>query len=584
MTRASVRHPLVLSLLLTWALPAAVAQQLLPIPEIVSGSEIDLTVQEGTNEFYPGIQTSTFGANGNILGPTIELHKGQAVVLNVHNQLPEVTTMHWHGLHVAPENDGGPHSMVHPGDTWSPAFTVLDHASTYWYHPHAHHTTEHQVSMGIAGMIIVRDEDEAALALPRTYGVDDIPVIIQTKNLDEDGQIVAYTNSDDVLMVNATIDPFVELPAQVVRLRVLNGSSMRSFNLGFSGNRTFYQIGSDGGLLSQSVPQTRLLLSPGERAEVLLDLGGMQGSTLHLRSFASEIPNGIYGAAQPGIGMGMTLDGYHPNPLNGTDFDILRIDVGAPTADPITSIIQDLVDVTAWDPELVDETRAFSFNPTVPGPNQLNHPVSINGALVDMGVINEVVALDNVEMWEITNATGIAHPFHVHMIQFYVVTRNGVVPPAHEQGRKDVVLVRPLETVRIITKFETFANEDVPYMYHCHMLIHEDDGMMGQFLVLDMTTSSEGSPESSEHLTLQMTAPNPFTSTTTIAFNLLADDRVTVAIYTIAGHRVGTVLDTSLARGRHEVTLDSGGLASGTYVVRLTTGTHQVSRQITLIR
>jgi hypothetical protein len=100
-------------------------------------------------------------------------------------------------------------------------------------------------------------------------------------------------------------------------------------------------------------------------------------------------------------------------------------------------------------------------------------------------VINEVIPLNNIEIWTLTNQSGIAHPFHIHMVQFYVLDRNGVPPPLNESGRKDVVLVKPQETVRIITKFENFSNDEIPYMYHCHMLMHEDEGMMGQFLVID---------------------------------------------------------------------------------------------------
>ena len=155
-----------------WTVLTAAAQVALPIPDTLSGSVIDLTVQEGTWEFHPGEVVSTFGVNGDLLGPTLMLDQGQQVTINVANTLPDITTMHWHGMHVAPMNDGGPHSQIFPGSTWSPSFTVLDRASTFWYHPHGQGMTDFQVSMGIAGMVIVRDPQEAALALPRTYGVE----------------------------------------------------------------------------------------------------------------------------------------------------------------------------------------------------------------------------------------------------------------------------------------------------------------------------------------------------------------------------------------------------------------------------
>ena len=157
------------------------AQVPLPIPDTLSGSSINLTVQEGTWEFHAGEMVNTYGYNGDLLGPTLLLEQGGTVTLNVTNALPDLTTTHWHGLHVSAENDGGPHSLIYPNTTWSPSFTVLDRASTFWYHPHGHGLTDYQVSKGAAGMIIVRDAQEAALDLPRTYGVDDIPLILQTK-------------------------------------------------------------------------------------------------------------------------------------------------------------------------------------------------------------------------------------------------------------------------------------------------------------------------------------------------------------------------------------------------------------------
>ena len=120
------------------------AQNALLIPPVLTGTTFNLTVQNGTHTFLPGLTTQTMGVNGNVLGPTLIVNKGDQITLNVSNQIGDTTTMHWHGLHVAPENDGGPHTIILPGTTWSPSFTVLDHASTFWYHPHLHHKTNKQ--------------------------------------------------------------------------------------------------------------------------------------------------------------------------------------------------------------------------------------------------------------------------------------------------------------------------------------------------------------------------------------------------------------------------------------------------------
>ena len=284
-------------------------------------------------------------------------------------------------------------------------------------------------------------------------------------------------------MVNATIDPFLDVPSQVVRYRVLNGSSQRTFNLGLSNNQSFYQIASDGGLLSAPLQLTRLLLSPGERAEILIDFSGMNGQTAYLKSYASELQNGIYGAKNPGMGAGMTMNGYNPNTLNGTNFNIIKFNIGNQTANPISTIPSNLVTVTPIPEINSDITRNLTFSPVTMGPNQLNGDFLINGATMDLNVINYTIPFNNTEIWELTNQSAISHPFHIHDVQFYILTRNGVAPQPSEQGRKDVVLVKPQETVRFIAKFETFSNETVPYMYHCHLLTHEDGGMMGQFIV-----------------------------------------------------------------------------------------------------
>ena len=468
----------------------AITQNPLYIPTTLSGTDIVLNLQQGTKQFYSGQPTNTMGANGNILGPTLILNQGDSVNFTVNNQIGQTTTIHWHGMHVSPENDGGPHTTIAPNASWTPSFVVLDKAATYWYHPHLHEYTNEHVSKGIAGLVIVKDTEEAALDLPRTYGVDDFPLVIQTKDFDANNQIVVPSNSDDVVMVNATIDAALSVPEQVVRFRVLNGSSMRVFNLGLSGNQTFYQIASDGGLLSDNVPLTRLQLGTGERAEILVNFSGMNGQTVYLKSYASEFPNGIYGATNPGMGAGMVLNGYNPNPLNGSDFNIMQFNVGTPTTSPVTTIASPLVTVSPILEANSDQSRTITISPVTMGPNQLNGEFLLNNVSFDMNVINETVLLNNTEIWTISNNSAIAHPFHIHDVQFYILDRNGVAPLPSEAGRKDVILVKPQETVRFIAKFEDFSSS-VPYMYHCHMLIHEDGGMMGQFVVSDPLSVAE---------------------------------------------------------------------------------------------
>ncbi|MBC8190959.1 MAG: multicopper oxidase domain-containing protein [FCB group bacterium] len=554
------------------------AQTEVTIPDTLSGQEFHLVLQNGNFQFQEGIDSETMGVNGPVLGPTLIMEQGQFADISVENQLGEPTTIHWHGLHVSAENDGGPHTVIHPGETWNPQFTVLDKAGTYWYHPHLHEHTDEHVSKGLSGFIIVKDDEEAALELPRTYGVDDFPLVIQTKSINPTGEIVAHTNSDTELMVNAVMDPRLVVPEQVVRFRLLNGSSQRVFNFGLSNNQSFHMIASDGGLLNVSVELTRLMLAPGERAEILVDFALTTGSTTSLLSYAAELQNGIYGAAQPGMMSMQSLDGYNPNPLNGSDFEVMRFEIVDPTVNAVTTIVSNLASDTPLTESESDITRQFTLTPEVMGPNSINGDFLINGSYFDMETINEVIPLNNIEVWSITNQSPIAHPFHIHDVQFYVLDRNGVPPAPTEQGRKDVVLVKPMETVRFITKFEDFANPTVPFMYHCHMLTHEDAGMMGQFIVVDpLATNSNLAGLIPTVVTLGPAYPNPFNPTTTIRYDLPTRSAVTLGVYDITGRTITILADTHQPAGAYSIhwngTNDLGNpVSTGMYFCRLEAG------------
>ncbi|MBU3677048.1 MAG: T9SS type A sorting domain-containing protein [Chitinophagaceae bacterium] len=546
------------------------AQNALLIPPVLNGPVYNLNLQTGTVNFYAGTPTQTMGVNGAILGPTLIMQKGDSITMNVNNQIGDTTTMHWHGLHVAPHNDGGPHTVILPGTTWSPSFTVRDHASTYWYHPHLHHKTNMHVSKGIAGFIIVRDNEEAGLSLPRTYGVDDIPLAIQTKDFDTNNQIVVPSNNDDAVMVNATINPFVQVPAQVVRLRLLNGSAQRVFNIGLTNNMNFHVIGTDGGLLNNPLSLTRLTLAPGERAEILIDLSNLQGQTINLMSYAAEFPNGYYGATYPGMGQGLVMNGYNPNPLNGANFNLLALQVGAPIPGGITTIPTTLVNDTPIPAAQSNTTRALTFMPAQMGPNQLNGDFMINNAMFDMNVINYTIPLNNTEIWTLTNNSGISHPFHLHDVPFYILDRNGQAPAAVEQGRKDVVLVRPQEVVRFITQFTTFSDPMVPFMYHCHMLTHEDGGMMGQFIV--------SNPNSLEQLPAYKGVrcyPNP----TQGALMVMMEEPVGIQhVKAIALNGQQTTLP--FEQQGNNTRIQMNGLSTGNYIIVLQTQQRIIQRMV----
>lgn len=526
------------------------AQNPLLIPPALTGTTFNLDVQMGSEIFYDTTVTPTYGINGDWLAPTLIVNQGDSLDMHVYNGLDVFTTLHWHGMHVSPQNDGGPHQMIMPGDTWNPSFRVLNNAATFWYHPHGAGQTDPQVSMGIAGMLIVKDAAEAALALPRTYGTDDFPLIVQSKAFDELKQIAIATEMDTALFVNGTLHPFLNTPSQVVRFRILNGSSSRAFNFGFSSGLTFWQIGTDGGLMAAPLARTRLLLAPGERAEILCNLTGMEGDTLHLMSYGSELPDGIYGASTVGSGAD-TIMGYSANFLNGLDFELMEMRVVASTPGAITTLPPALVPYTPLSTSasvrtrniVLDTLRALPIDP----PNLSSGPFGINGAFFDMDSINEVCYLNDTEIWNLVNRTHVAHPFHIHDVQFNVTERSGGAPLPSDSGWKDVVLVMPHDSVKFITRFEDFADPVVPYMYHCHFLHHEDDGMMGSFVVIDTTVI--GTEETQQENHAFGIFPNP------------TDGKVSILTDTPEGPE-GVLVNVTDASGRN-ILADVSGAGAG---------------------
>lgn len=553
---------LVISVILSGTLSA---QNPLVIPPAISGTTFNLNVQNGVTQFFPSLNTPTYGINGPILAPTLIVNKWDTVTMNVTNNLTgngNSTTMHWHGLHLPAMDDGGPHQIIAQTTTWSPSFQILNNAGTYWYHPHGDGKTDLHVSKGLAGMIIIKDSAENALVLPRTYGVDDFPLIIQTKSFDVLNQIAISTAYDTTPIVNGVVDPYLDAPAQVVRFRVLNGASERSFMLGFSNNMNFQVIGSDGGLLDSSVTMNRLLIANGERYEILVDLSALLNDTVFLMSYGSEIPNGVMGADSVGDAMNQVPD-YYSNFLNGADYNLLQINVGVQTSSPVLTIPSALVSVTPLPLANVDVTRRFeldTLSEPFTQPNEAEGPFAINRVLFDMDSVNEVVYLNDTETWTLVNKTQVAHPFHIHDVQFYIVDINGGPVPEHQQGQKDVVLVMPGDSVRFITKFEDFADDSVPFMYHCHLLHHEDEGMMGSFLVIDTLTGINNSTANPEFVFT--VHPNPASDELTLQIVQNNEASLEIIVYNVVGEIVLTTVTTDKL-----VRIDSGEWSEGLYVI-----------------
>ncbi|MFJ3407085.1 multicopper oxidase family protein [Promicromonospora sp. NPDC090134] len=440
--------------------------QIPPLAEATAGASgalaFSLGVQAGDTQLKDGAPTRTWGVNGTYLAPTIRARRGESVELAVHNGLDQETSLHWHGMHLPAAMDGGPHQPVAAGGTWTPRWTVDQRAATLWYHPHVHGATADHTYRGLTGLFIVDDEDADALGLPSTYGVDDVPMIVQDRAFDGDNQFVerlplagSLGVIGDEILVNGTIGPYFDVTTRLVRLRLLNGSNARLYNFGFSDGRRFALIGTDGGLLAEPWETDRLHLSPGERAEIVVAFE--PGETVDLRSY----PSPDYGGASG------RLDGFADR------LDICRFRAADTLADETT-----LPAALGAAPDLADAAVATERSFVLASDQ-------INGRSMAMDRIDFGVQEGTVEVWEVTNDNGYIHNFHVHDVQFQVLTVDGAAPPPHLRGWKDTVLLVQGSRYRLAMRFSDHTDPNVPYMYHCHLLQHEDDGMMGQFVVLD---------------------------------------------------------------------------------------------------
>lgn len=395
---------------------------LLKIPALLEDQNPDpntadfvLDAQAGQTDFVDSGPTDTLGYNCSYLGPVMRIQRGQKVNIQVNNLLPFPTTVHWHGLVVDGEQDGGPHQGIQPADRWTPSFVVDQPAATLWFHPHFMGTTADQVFYGLAGLIYIDDENSNRLNLPKEYGVDDIPLIVQDRSFAGDGSFSYRTSmmgveAGDTILINGTVNPVLQVIKGNVRFRILNASNSQNFEFTMSDDLDFIQIASDGGFLEAPLIRKSIFLAPGERAEVIVDFAQPKSNTISLM-------------------------------------------VGNK---PVMSIHLSEMDTIATE---------------------------VPSSLTAMNRIDEEVSINETEVWIIRNIGGMmqtgGHPFHVHGTQFQIISRNGKAPPVEEMGYKDTVYVDIGEEVVIHVRF----SHPGVFMYHCHILEHEDNGMMGQFRV-----------------------------------------------------------------------------------------------------
>ncbi|MDP3969423.1 MAG: multicopper oxidase domain-containing protein [Nocardioides sp.] len=462
--------------LFVWSFTAAdqevrfTARNPLPIPPLAASRVVEgrrvfaLEMREGSHDFGRGAgPVPTYGVNGDHLGPTVRVRDGEEIGFQVTNRLPETSTLHWHGMELPAAMDGGPHQPVHPGETWRPAWRVGQPAATLWYHPHLHGSTAAHVYRGLAGMLLVDDGEDERRGLPREYGVDDVPVVVQDKSF-RPGRLhdsPAFFSSGgflgDEVVVNGMVAPYLEATTERVRLRVLNASNARVWNLGLADGDPVTVVGTDGGLLDRPVTVDRVPLSPGERVELLVTLE--PGEQVMVDSAPYRVGS----------------DALQQRWAGGDDaFDVLELRAAARLA-PAPEAAVAPPRATPVEEAGPEPARVRRFELTTP---------LINGRRTDMGRVDEVVTVGEAEVWEVVNRDGAPHNFHVHGVQFRVTDVDGASPPPYLRGRKDTVLLPGGTTVRLLVRFEEHTDPETPYMFHCHLLQHEDQGMMGQLVVV----------------------------------------------------------------------------------------------------
>jgi spore coat protein A len=402
-----------------------------------------VTARKAMAEFIPGAPTEVLTFGGAYCGPTIRARTGRRVVIAHTNDLGDRDmAVHLHGGHVASANDGFPTDVVPPGHTRVYNYPNNQPAATMWYHDHAHHLEAENVYRGMSGAYIIEDPAEAQLGLPT--GQYDIPIMLRDGCLSADGQLVWVPDdfaNRTCVMVNGVPQPYFQVAARRYRFRIINSSNLRTFTLRLGSGEQLTQIASDLSLLPAPVPAQSVRLTPAERLDVVIDFSRYPIGTQLVLEDASA-------------GQVMRFDVARVAPDNSRVPATLRPALTLPTA-TVTRQVTLMIDLA---------TGAFT----------------VNGQSFDPARVDFTIKRGTTEIWEVHNANvtpAIPHNFHMHLVRFTVLSRNGAAPPATETGWKDTVSLAGGETVRLQTTFTEFTGK---YVFHCHMLDHSSAGMMGR--------------------------------------------------------------------------------------------------------
>lgn len=425
------------------------------------------------------------GYHKGLLGPTLVANVGEQAQIKVQNQLKEPTNVHWHGLIVPADQDGHPEQLIAPATSQTYSFPIQQSGGLYWYHPHPHNLTAKQAYLGLAGLFVVRDPLESTLNLP--VDSQEAFLVLQDKRLGSNA-LNYNPNQQDIMsgylgqdiLINGQQNAQLEILSGIYRLRILNGSNARVFNLAFNKETPFWVIGGDGGLTEKPYASKTVLLGPGERLDILADFSSHKvGDSLKLISQSFE---GVKTQGQQEFSLldvriinGQAKSYSVPNQLAA--LEKIEVPVGSKNR---TFELQGMQMPDMNHMNMGEMGHGSMMMP--PNTNQVMRGMhTINGKIFDMQRIDETVQAGSSEIWVFDNSKGDEiHPMHLHGAQFQVIKREGGRNTilAHEKTRKDTVLLMPGEKVSIAIKFPDYKGK---YLIHCHNLEHEDDGMMLNF-------------------------------------------------------------------------------------------------------
>ncbi len=513
--------------LLKYVDPLPIPGRLQPIRKANGAMAYKVRLVQFKHRLHSQLSPSTvWGYDGKYPGPVIEAVANEPVAIEWINQLPEKhlfaidtklhgamppapavrTVTHLHGGHTAPENDGLPEDWMSPGHSATYRYPNKQHAATLWYHDHALGITRLNNYAGLAGLYFLRDEQEKQLNLPA--GAYEIPIVLQDRLLDDNGQLIYSASSmttvrlapgvwgpeffGNVPVINGAIYPYIEVEPRPYRFRVVNAANSRFFSLFLSDPglpfsnvaMKFFQIGTDGGLLPQPVDVSSTLLGPGERADLIMDFSGQEGKKFILSNYAS--------APFPGTG-------GEESPMKAAPLaELMQIRVGSRTRGKTEAFKPSWsVPFERLKTETAIKTRDLVLYEYLDAA-QNSLGVKINGANY-ADPVTEMPKLNTTEIWRFINTTDDTHPMHLHLVQFQILERQSFdikkyqetqtiqflgkarQPEKSEGGWKDTVRVNPGEVTSIIVPFQGFTGK---YVYHCHMLEHEDNDMMRPYQVV----------------------------------------------------------------------------------------------------